>query len=146
MIKLFRLYAWLHSLRIPVLPQVLYAVNRIVFAVVLPPTVRVGRSVTFAYQGLATVIHARATIGSNVYIGSNVIIGGRSGHIAVPVIEDGVFVGAGARILGPVTIGQGATIGAGALVLHDVAAGTTVVGSPARVIPSQSNENHRTRN
>ena len=125
------------------LPNLLYALNRIVFSVVLPPTVKVGVNVTFAYQGLATVIHARARIGSNVYIGPNVIVRGRSGHYDVPVIGDNVFIGAGARILGPVIIGAGATVGAGSIVLKNVEAGSTVVGSPAREILSSHKELHR---
>jgi serine O-acetyltransferase len=48
-----------------------------------------------------------------------------------PVIGDGVFVGAGARILGGITIGNGAQIGANAVVLKDVPDGATAVGVPA---------------
>ncbi|MDD4927452.1 MAG: DapH/DapD/GlmU-related protein [Methylotenera sp.] len=145
MIKFFRIYAWLNTWHIPVLPRLLYALNRIVFSVVLPPTVQVGKNVTFAYQGLATVVHARTRIGANVYIGPNVIIGGRSGHNEVPVIGDDVFIGAGARILGPITIGTGATVGAGSVVLHHVSNGCTVVGSPAREIASSHSTRHRTQ-
>ena len=63
-----------------------------------------------------------------------VTIGGRSGISGVPIIEDEVFIGAGAKILGDVTIGKGATIGANAVVLQSVPAGAVVAGVPARVI------------
>ena len=71
----------------------------------------------------------------NVTMGPNVTIGGRSGLIPVPAIEDDVWIGAGACILGPVTKGQGAQIGANAVVLCDVPpGGTTAVGVPARAL------------
>ncbi len=134
MIQLYRLSACLHRWHVPVLPRLLYMVNRVLFSVALPATVVMGQRVTMAYQGLGTVVHARARIGSDVYIGPQVIIGGRSGEVAVPVIEDGAFIGAGARVLGPVIVGRGATVAAGALVIADVPAGVTVAGVPARPI------------
>lgn len=136
MLRLFRIYSWLHRHGIPILPKLGYIANRILFAVVLPPSVKVGRGVIFAYQGLGVVVHAQAVLGDNVYVGPQVIIGGRSGEKAVPVIEEGVVLGAGSRILGPVTIGKGATVAAAALVIRDVAAGQTVAGVPAKVIQS----------
>ena len=132
MLKLFRFYSWLYRLGVPILPKLLYIVNRIVFAVVLPPSVKVGRGVVFAYQGLGVVVHAQAELGDNVYVGPQVIIGGRSGEKAVPIIEADVVLGAGSRILGPVKIGKGATVAAAALVIKDVAAGQTVAGVPAK--------------
>lgn len=134
MIQLYRIARWLHLRRVPLLPRLIYIVNRIAFSVVLPPSADVGRNVIFGYAGLAIVVHRRARIGNNVTIGPNVTIGGRSGFLAVPVIEDNVMIGAGARILGPVTIGCGAQIGANAVVLADVPAGATAVGIPARVV------------
>lgn len=137
---LFRFYSKLHQLGIPFLPRVLYMVNRIVFSVVLPPSAVIGKNVTLAYQGLGTVVHARAVIGSHVYIGPGVVIGGRGGEYVVPTIGQYVFIGAGAKILGPVTVGDGATVAAGAVVIHDVAAGTTVAGVPAAVIQGTRKE------
>jgi serine O-acetyltransferase len=134
MLPLFRLYALLYRWRLPLLPRLLYLVNRILFSTALPPSVKVGARATFAYQGLGVVVHARSVIGNDVYIGPQVILGGRSGALQVPVIGDGVFLGAGARVLGPVTVGAGATVAAGAVVLADVAAGATVAGVPARPI------------
>ena len=134
MLRIFRISHWAYVRGIPFLPRLLYAVNRILFAVVLPPSVEVGQDVLFGYSGLGIVIHARCKIGSRVQIGTNVTIGGRSGHKAVPTIEDDVVVGSGAKILGPITIGRGARIGANAVVLNDVPAGVTVVGIPARPV------------
>ena len=90
----------------------------------------------FGYSGLGIVIHARCKIGSRVQIGTNVTIGGRNGHKEVPIIEDDVLVGTGAKILGPIVIGRGSRIGANAVVLTNVEPGATVVGIPARPIRS----------
>ncbi len=134
MLQIFRISHWAYVLGIPLLPRCLYAVNRILFAVVLPASVEVGQGVVFGYSGLGIVVHARCKIGSRVRIGTNVTLGGRSGHKAVPIIEDDVEIGSGAKILGPITIGRGAKIGANAVVLNSVPQGVTVVGIPARPI------------
>ncbi|MCK6407219.1 MAG: hypothetical protein L6Q60_14570 [Rhodocyclaceae bacterium] len=125
-----RLFLW----KIPVLPRVLYGLNRILFAVVLPPSVQLGKGVVLGYSGLGTVIHARAVIGDRVTIGANVTIGGKTPHYNVPVIGNGVDIGAGARILGPIRIGDNAVIGANAVVICDVAPNSVVAGVPAKVI------------
>lgn len=140
LLKIFRLSSWLYRLGVPLLPKMLYGINRILFAVVLPPSVVVGRGTVFGYGGLGVVIHKRCELGKNVVVGSNVTIGGRSGLDGVPRIEDEVMIGTGAKILGPVTIGRGASVGANAVVLKDVAPGTTVVGIPARELRPRHNE------
>ena len=57
-----------------------------------------------------------------------------AGNLTGPVIERGVLVGTGAKILGPVRVGAGAQIGANAVVLSDVPSGATAVGAPARAL------------
>lgn len=134
MLKIFRLSHWAHLRGIPLLPRMLYAINRVLFSVVLPPSVEIGRDVILAYGGLGTVIHARCKIGAGVQIGTNVTIGGRSGFQEVPIIEDDVLIGTGAKILGPIVVGRGARIGANAVVLENVPPDVTVVGIPARPV------------
>jgi serine O-acetyltransferase len=119
-----------------VVPRLIYVANRLLFAVVLPPSVVIGRNVVLGYAGLGTVIHARAVIGDHVVIGPNVTIGGRAPHVAVPVIGEGVSIGAGARIIGPLKIGRGAVVGANAVVVQDVLPDCVVGGVPARVLRS----------
>lgn len=138
MISLFRLSHWLLVCRIPVLPRLLYALNRVIFSIALPPSVKVGKDVLFGYSGLGIVIHARTVIGDRVKIGQNVTIGGRSGLYEVPILEDDVEIGAGACVLGPVRIGAGAKVGANAVVLIDVPAGAIAVGVPAKLLPGAS--------
>lgn len=126
----------LHRWHVPLLPRLIYGVNRILFAVVLPPSVKIGKGVVLGYAGLGVVIHARAVIGDRVIIGPNVTIGGKTPLWEVPVIEDEVDIGAGACILGPVHVGRGAVIGANAVVITDVEAGAVVGGVPARPLHS----------
>ena len=78
------------------------------------------------------VIHTDATIGSGVTIRQGCVIG--TNGRGVPTIEDGVDIGSGSAIIGPITVGKGAKIGAHAVVTHDVPAGATVVGNPAHIL------------
>jgi len=80
------------------------------------------------------VIHDRAVLGADCLIMHNVTVGSTPNRSGVPVLGDGVFVGAGAVILGAVRIGSGARIGANSVVLADVPPGATAVGAPARVL------------
>jgi serine O-acetyltransferase len=81
-----------------------------------------------------TVINGRVRGGSNVYIEHQVTIGETVRGTPSPIIGNNVFIGAGAKIIGPVTIGDGARVGANAVVAHDVEPYTTVIGIPARVV------------
>ncbi|MDN3920855.1 serine O-acetyltransferase [Roseateles violae] len=141
MLSIYRLSHLLWRLGVPVLPYLLKALNRILFAVVLPPSTRVGKGVVFSYHGLGTVVHKRAVLEDDVIVGTGVTIGGRSGHETVPTIGAGAMIGSGAKVLGPIRVGRGASIGANAVVLSDVPDYAVVVGIPARVVRIQdSNE------
>ncbi len=78
------------------------------------------------------VIHTDAVIGNNVTIRQGSVVG--TNGRGVPVIEDGVDIGAGAAVIGPITVGKNAIIGANAVVTHDVPAQATVAGNPAKII------------
>ena len=132
--RIHRLSRVCHQWRLPLLPTLFKAINRICFAVVLPPTAQVGRNVLFSYQGLGTVIHKQAVIEDDVVISTGVTIGGKSGHSRVPPIKRGAFIGTGAKVLGPVVVGEFASVGANAVVLEDIPPYAVAVGIPARVI------------
>lgn len=125
---------YLSNKNIPILPKCIYFFIRIFCSCVLPPTAKLVRNVAFPYQGLGVVIHRRAVIGNNVMILPGVTIGGRSELLDVPVIEDDVVIGSGAKVLGPVRIGRGAKIGANAVVLNNIPPYSVAVGIPARVV------------
>lgn len=80
------------------------------------------------------VIEGNAEIATDVVILPWVTIGQSAGDERGPVIERGVRIGTGAKVVGRVTVHRDAKIGANALVLEDVPAGATVAGVPARVV------------
>ncbi|WP_308515766.1 hypothetical protein [Sphingomonas flavescens] len=63
---------------------------------------------------------------------------GMIGEGEVPSIGNGVYIGAGAKIIGKVHVGDGARIGANAVVTKDVPPGHTAIGVPAKIIPNRS--------
>lgn len=90
----------------------------------------------FIDHGIGVIIGQTAIIGNNVTIYHGVTLGGTGKETGKrhPTIEDNVFIGSGAKILGNITIGKNAKIGANAVVLKDVKPNTTVVGIPARIV------------
>ena len=90
----------------------------------------------FIDHGMGVVIGETAEIGNDVMFYHGVTLGGRSMSKGKrhPTIEDGVLVGAGAKILGNITVGKNAIIGANAVVTKDVKPDTVVVGADQRVL------------
>ena len=127
------LYRISHALwlkRVPCLPGVLARLNLCLHGFDVPPAMDIGPGL-YVPHPVGIVISAER-IGANVSLISSITIGMR-GEGKFPTLEDGVFVGAGARILGGVHVGAGARIGANAVVLQDVPAGATAVGVPAQI-------------
>ena len=87
------------------------------------------------HQGRGVVVGGTAEVGDDVMLYHGVTLGGRSMERVKrhPTVGDGVVIGAGARIIGPVLVGAGAQIGANAVVVKDVPDGATAVGVPATV-------------
>ena len=92
----------------------------------------------FIDHGSGVVIGETAVIGSDVTLYQGVTLGGTGKDTGKrhPTIGNHVTVGAGAKVLGPITIGDHVKIGAGAIVLKDVPDHCTVVGNPGRIVRS----------
>lgn len=80
------------------------------------------------------VIHPKSVIGPNCILFQQVTLGTTRDADGAPVLGGDVFLGAGARVLGPVTVGDHAMVGANAVVMKDVPAGQLAVGIPARIV------------
>ena len=110
------------------------------------PGARIGRRF-FIDHGMGIVIGETAEIGNDVTLYQGVTLGGTSWNAGKrhPTLEDGVVVGAGAKVLGPFTVGAGAKIGSNAVVTKAVPAGATAVGIPGRIIVKSDEETEARR-
>ncbi len=99
------------------------------------PGATIGRGLVIDH-GAGVVIGETAEIGDNCTIYQGVTLGGTGKNVGKrhPTLGNNVMIGAGAKVLGPLTIGDNAKIAAGAVALHDVPADSTAVGIPARVV------------
>ncbi|NLO84691.1 MAG: serine O-acetyltransferase [Clostridiales bacterium] len=99
------------------------------------PGAQIGRRV-FIDHGDGVVIGETTIIGDDVTIYQGVTLGGTGKDTGKrhPTLGNGVTVGAGAKVLGPITIGDNSKVGAGAIVLKDVPENCTVVGNPGRIV------------
>lgn len=125
-------WMWTHGLRIP--GRLLSQLARRRTGIEIHPGAHIGRRV-FIDHGSGIVIGETAEVGDDVLLFHGVTLGGTSMSPGKrhPTVGDRVVVGAGAKILGPVTVGNDARIGANAVVVKDVPEGATAVGIPAVV-------------
>lgn len=127
------------GLRFPA--RVLSQLTRFATGIEIHPGATIGRRF-FIDHGMGVVIGETAEIGDDVMLYHGVTLGGRSlarikRH---PTLCDGVTVGAGAKILGPVTIGRNSAVGANAVVVKDAPADSIITGIPARWRHRQARE------
>jgi serine O-acetyltransferase len=149
-VMLLRIRDFLVRHNVGLLPYLCEMLSMAVWRVSIGRKVTIGPGVMFPHGQV--VIDGDVVIGRDVSINPWVTIG-LSGSRRWgfdqrgPVIGDDVYIGTGAKVLGPITVGAGARIGANAVVIDDVPAGATVVGAPARVVhdapaqwPTRGNE------
>ncbi len=123
---------WMHNLFF--LARLTSHVSRFLTGVEIHPGAKIGKRF-FIDHGMGVVIGETAEVGDDVLMYMGTVLGGTSLDKVKrhPTIEDGVVIGAGSIILGPITVGKGAKIGAGSVVVRPVPAGATVVGVPGRI-------------
>ena len=103
------------------------------------PGAKMGRRV-FIDHGMGIVVGETAEVGDDCTIYQGVTLGGTSltrGEKRHPTLENGVIIGAGAKVLGSFTVGAGAKVGSNAVVVKPVPAGATAVGNPAHLVGSK---------
>src|SRR5919107_1131161 len=134
-VALHRVAHWLYGGNLFFLARLVNHISRFLTAIDIHPGAVIGRNF-FIDHGFV-VIGETATIGDDVTIYQGVTLGGTNPTNGVagkrhPTVEDGVIIGSGAQVLGPITVGPRARIGANAVVTRDVPEGATMVGIPAR--------------
>lgn len=121
------------------LARLISYIGRVWTSIDIHPGATIGRRF-FIDHGAGVVIGETAEIRDDVTIYHGVTLGGVSWNWGKrhPTLEDHVVVGAGAKILGPITIGKNSRVGANSVVISDVPDGKTVVGIPAKAVLSRS--------
>jgi serine O-acetyltransferase len=134
-LALHRVAHWLYGGELYFMARLVNHLSRFLTAIDIHPGAKIGRNF-FIDHGF-TVIGESSEIGDDVTIYQNVTLGGTNPTNGEPgkrhpTISDGVIIGSGAQVLGPIVVGKGARIGANAVVTKDVPEGATMTGIPAR--------------
>jgi len=126
---------WLWNKKLNLLARMTAHVARFLTGIEIHPGAQIGRRF-FIDHGMGIVIGETSEIGDDVSIYHGVTLGGTTWEKGKrhPTLKNNVVVGAGAKILGPITIGEGARIGCNAVVVKDIPPNSTVVGVPGHVV------------
>ena len=122
--------------------RIISQATRALTGIEIHPGATIGRRF-FIDHGMGVVIGETAEIGDDVMLYHGVTLGGSElvqckRH---PTIGDGVMIGAGAKVLGPITIGEGSAIGANAVVTKDAPPHSILTGIPAKIRPRKPEQN-----
>jgi serine O-acetyltransferase len=135
---------WLWGHRLRWLARFTAHISRFLTGIEIHPGATIGRRF-FIDHGMGVVIGETALIGDDVTLYHGVTLGGTSWNKGKrhPTLEDGVVIGAGAKVLGPITISAGAKVGSNAVVTKPLPAGATAVGNPARILDNSPQSKER---
>jgi serine O-acetyltransferase len=139
-----RVAHWFWQHKMPLFARWLSQLTRHFSGIEIHPAATIGRRF-FIDHGMGVVIGETARIGDDVTLYHGVTLGGVSLEKGKrhPTLENGVVVGAGAKVLGNITIGQGSRIGANAVVVRSVPDNSVVVGVPGQVIQERKSHLHK---
>ncbi len=126
---------WLWNRRLHLLARMTAHFARFMTGIEIHPGAIIGRRF-FIDHGMGIVIGETSEIGDDVSIYHGVTLGGTTWNKGKrhPTLKDNVVIGAGAKILGPITVSKGARIGCNAVVVKNIPEGATVVGVPGHVV------------
>ncbi len=135
---------WLWGHRLRWLARFTAHISRFLTGIEIHPGATIGRRF-FIDHGMGVVIGETALIGNDVTLYHGVTLGGTSWNKGKrhPTLEDGVVIGAGAKVLGPITISAGAKVGSNAVVTKPLPPGATAVGNPARILDNSAQSKER---
>lgn len=121
--------------------RILSQINRFWTGIEIHPGATIGRRF-FIDHGMGIVVGETAEIGDGVMLYHGVTLGGQilTQTKRHPTVEDNVTIGAGAKVLGPITIGHDSAIGANAVVTKDVPPCSIATGVPATIRPRKNCE------
>jgi len=131
---------WRAGVRLPA--RLISQFTRFLTGVEIHPGATIGRRL-FIDHGMGVVIGETAELGDDVMLYHGVTLGGKSAHGIPrgakrhPTLQNGVTVGAGAKVLGPIVIGAWSTVGANAVVTKDAPDHSLLVGVPALIRPAK---------
>ena len=130
-----RIAHWLYKKGLRFIPRFISAIGLFLTTIDIHPAATLGRRV-FIDHGVGVVIGETAILGNDVIVYQQVTLGGVSTSKGKrhPTLENGVVIGAGAKVLGNITIGENSKVGANSVVVKDVPADSTAIGIPARVL------------
>jgi serine O-acetyltransferase len=137
-VVLYRFKRWLHDRHVPILPRLCDWLNIVLWQVQIADNATIGPGLCISHGEV--IIAGEVKVGRNCtfnpFSGCGLVHKRRTGHpwegLVGPTLGDNVFVGVGARIMGPITVGDNVRIGANSIVIHDVPEGAVVIGIPAR--------------
>jgi len=131
----------LWQLRLKWLARSVSQIGRWITGIEIHPGATIGKRF-FIDHGMGVVIGETAVIGSDCTLYHGVTLGGTSWQREKrhPTLGNNVVVGAGAKVLGPISVGNDARIGSNSVVVRDVPEGATVIGIPGRIVVSKDDK------